>query len=326
MAATKRADLTSYFTTYIYPMAIPTLEAELLMYRFGEPKPIPANAGDTVQVQFPANLTASTTPIDELVGLIGSSISYTNASLQVNFFANDVALSKLADVVNEINWRDGAMGRLIYNAADTGDLLARDALTGMATNVQLVNDRAAVNNLVATDTHNVEEMNQATGTLRNLNVRSHRLTPGCYAHIISTRVAQDIRGDTGGGSNPNELTWYDINRRNDLAMIEQARIGKTMGLEVFETSQIQRLTNSGSVAYYNNFVIGDNLFMTGAIGDLPNAPDSINSGRSLLHLIPPEYSQATPHGNRWVLGWDFYGGAGRIDDTRGVLLQAASGS
>lgn len=324
--AIKREDITNLFTTYIFPVAIPTLESELLLYRFGEPKPIPANAGDTVQVQYFSNLSVSTVPVDELVGSIGSSVSHTVATMRVRFFANDVPLSKLADVINEANWRQGAFGRLVFNAAQTGDRLARDALTTMTTNVQRVNDRSGVANFVATDAHNVDEMNQANTTLRNTDVMPHRLTPGKYPHIIRPRVAGDVRGDTGGGSNPNSLTWYDINRRNDMAKIENARIGSTMGLEVFESTEIQRLTNASSIAYYNNFVIGDSLFMTGAIGDLPSAPDSINAGRALIHLIPPEHSQATPHGNRWILAWDFYGSAGLIDDNRGVLLQAASGA
>lgn len=328
--AFKRADASaqSLFTTHIQPTAIPTLEAEILMYRFGEPKTIPANAGDTIQVNFPANLSASTIPVDELVGSIGSTITHTSPTMSINFFANDIALSKLADVVNEVNWRDSAFGRLVYNMADIADLLARDTLTTLSTNIQRVNDRSAVTGFVASDTLNVSEINEATTTLRNLNVRPHRLTPGRYALLLASQVAGDIRGDTGAGSNPNALTWYDIARRNDMQAIQNARIGATMGCELFETTQIQNLVSGvgGAINYYNNFVIGDNCFMTGVLGDLASAPDSINAGRSLVKLIPPEYSQATPHGNRWILSGDFYGGAGLIDATRGVLLQAASGS
>jgi hypothetical protein len=205
--------------------------------------------------------------------------------------------------------------------------LARDALDDMTTNVQLVNDKTTAT-FVATDTHNVDEMNQARTTLTNANAASHRLSPGAYIHVIATQVAGDVRGDTGGGSNPNSLTWYDQNRRSDVSMIENARIGRTVGLEVMETAAIQRLLggSGGTIAYYNNFVIADNLFMTGAIGSLPNAPDNINSGRSLVNLIPPEASHATKFENIWALAWSFYGAAGIIDDNRGVLLQAASGA
>ena len=124
MAANVRADITSYFTTYIQPQAIPTLENRLLLYRFGEPQMIPRNAGDTVQVQYFSNLTSSSTPVHELSGGVANSVTPNLAQLRVRFFANDVQLSRLVDVINEANWRSGALGRLIFNAAETADLLA----------------------------------------------------------------------------------------------------------------------------------------------------------------------------------------------------------
>ena len=314
----------SLFTTHIQPQAIPTLENELLMYRFGEPKTIPAQAGDTLQVQIAQSLTSSTTPVHELAGGFANRVNHTTATMRVHFFANDVQESRFADLINEVNWRDSAFGRLVFNAAETGDLLARDVLDDMSTNVQLVNSRASVATLVASDTHSVTEINNMVTTLRVGNAKPHRLTGGKFAHIIHNRNAGDLRGDTGIGSNPNQLTWYDLKRRNDSSAVENARLGATMGTEIFETSAIQRLTNASSVAYYNTFVIGDNLFMTGAIGSLPNAPDSINAGRSLIHMIPPAYTAYTPFGNVWVMSWDFYAGTGLIDDNRGGIIQAAS--
>ena len=327
MPANVRDDITSYFTTYIQPNAIPTLENSLLMYRFGEPQVIPRNAGDTVQVQYFTNLTSSTVPVSELVGGFANSIGATPVTLRVRFFANDVQFSRLVDVINQANWRQGAIGRLIYNAAETADLLARDALAGMTTNVQLVNDRATAATFVATDTLNVDEINQAVTTLKVANVASHRLTPGRYPLILHSRVVGDLKGDTGGGSNPNALTWYDFARRNDMSAIENGRVGAVMGAEVFETNACPRFTTGGAgadIIYYEGFLIGDSLFMTGAIGDLPSAPDSINSGRPLIHLIPPSRTVVTPHDNLWVIPWDFYGAAGLIDGNRGVDLFAAS--
>ena len=328
MAATVRDDITSYFTTYIQPNAIPTLENELLMYRFGEPQPIPSGAGDTVQVQYFSNLTSSTVPVSELVGGFANSISATPVTLRVRFFANDVQFSKLADIINMANWRQGAIGRLIFNAAETADLLARDALASMTTNVQFVNDRASAATFVATDTMNVDELNQAVTTLKVGNVKGHRLTPGRYPTFLHSRVVGDIKGDTGGGSNPNALTWYDFARRTgDSSAIENGRVGSLMGAEIFETNACPRFTTGGAganVIYYEGFMVGDSLFMTGSIGDLPSAPDSINSGRALIHLIPPARTASTPHDNLWVIPWDFYGAAGLIDNARGVDLFAAS--
>ena len=183
-----------------------------------------------------------------------------------------------------------------------------------------------VDDFIATDTLNINEINDATTTLRTANVRSHPMFPGAYAMVIHNRVAGDLRGDTGGGSNPNALTWYDQNRRNDASMLDNALIGRTMGAEVLETSAIQNLTNATSINYYNNFVIGDNLFMTGAIGGLAGAPETREAGGGVVSLIPPETSQATPFNNRYILAWNYYTGSGLIDDNRGVLLQAASGA
>lgn len=324
MAAAERSDITALFTTYIQPQAIPTLENELVLCRLGVPKPIPANSGDTTQVQFPANLTSSTVPVSELATGFANQLSYTTATMRVFFYANDIQFSKLVDAINEVNYRDSAFGRLAYNAAETADLICRDALDDMTTNVQVVNDKTVGTDLAATDILNVSEINDATTTLRVANVRSHPMFPGAYALVIHNRNAGDLRGDTGGGSNPNALTWYDQHRRGDQSMLDNALIGRTMGAEVLETSAIQNLTDGNSINYYNCFMIGDNLFMTGQIGGLNGAPETREAGGGVVSLIPPEVSQATPFGNRYILAWNYYTGAGLIDDNRGVLLQAAS--
>lgn len=328
MPAAERADITDLFTTFIQPKALPVLENALVLYRLGEPRPIPANSGDTTQVQWPDNLTSSTIPVNELSTGQANQLVWNTATMRVRFHANDIQFSKLVDLINMVGYRGESVNRLGFNAAETADLLARETLDDMTTNVQLVNDRAAVANFVATDTHNVDEMNQATTTLQVANATSHRLSPGAFVHVIASQVAGDVRGDTGGGTNPNALTWYDQNRRNDVSALENARIGRTMGLEVMVTSAIQRLLGgaAGTIAYYNNFVVADNLFMTGSIGSLPNAPDNRNAGNTLIDLIPPEVSQATPYGNRYIIAWHYYAAAGIQDDNRGVLLQAASGS
>jgi hypothetical protein len=264
--------------------------------------------------------------VSELVGGFANSSSPSNVTMRVRFFANDVQFSKLTDVINQANWRESQFGRCVFNAAETADLLARDAMASMTTNVQFVNDRASAVTFVATDTLNVDEVNQAVTTLDVANVKTHRLTPGRYPLVLHGRVIGDMKGDTGGGSNPNALTWYDFARRQDPSAFEAGRVGSVMGAEVMKTNACPRFTTGGggAIIYYEGFMVGDNLFMTGAIGDLPNAPDSINAGRPLIHLIPPARTAATPHDNLWIIAWDFYGAAGLIDGTRGVDLFAAS--
>ena len=325
MAATLRDDVTSLFTLNIVPQAIPTLENKILLYALGEPKPIPVNSGDNIQVQIYDNLTPSTTPAHELVTGLAASQTFSTATMRVRYYANDVQFSQWTDLVNEANFRDSAFGRLIFNAAEVADLLARDVLDDMTTNVQVVNNKTVGTDLAATDTHNISEINDATTTLQVANADPHRMGEGKFIHVIASRVAGDLRGDTGGGSNPNAVTWYDIQRRlGNGSAIEDASMGATHGCKILVTSAIQRLTDSNSITYYNNFVIADNLFMTGWMGGLPGAPESVEAARTLIHLIPPEYSPATPHGNLWILSWDYSAGVGLIDDNRGVLLQSAS--
>lgn len=326
MAAATRTDLANaaLFTTWINRNAVPTLESELVLYRMGVPQTIPAGSGDTVQVQFAQNLAASSAAVHELATGVANQVSYTTASMRIRFYANDVQMSQLAEAINEVDYRGGSLGRLMYNGAQVADLVARDALETMTTNIIRAGVAATDAAFAATDLLVMDDLNKATTLLQVGDVQYHRMTAGAYCGAFHPRVCGDLRADTGTAGNAQDLTWYDFSRRNDASAFENASIGRTLSIEVKQSTNIRRFTNANGVAIYNNFVVGDWCFMTGSISGLPTIPAGERGGRPAIHLIPPTPSVSLPYANLWVMSYAYYAAGGLIDDNRGVMVKAAS--
>lgn len=317
----------SLFTTWINSTKVPTLESKFMLYRLGVPQVIPPGSGDTVQVQFADNLPATSTPVDELATGVANQVSYTRATMRIRYHANDVQMSQLADAINEVDYRGGALGRLTYNGAQVADLVARDALEGMTTNVRFANAAASQAAMVAGDTLTMLDLNAITTTLNVADVDPHPLTPGAYCGVIHPRNAGDLRGQEPATSNATSLlSWFDFVKRQDASAFENASVARTLGIEIKQSTHIRRFLggSGGAVALYNGFVAGDHLLMVGAISGLPGVAPGERGGAPSINVIPPTPSHFAPYGNLWVLSFAYYTAGGLIDDTRGSLLTMAS--
>lgn len=325
MPAMRTSDIASLIVTRIDQKLISTLEKNFILADLGQPRTLNKNQGHTVQVHFWDNPVASTVPSDEAAGASENSLSFTTASVTVNFYSNDFAFTEFAEAIDVSgSIETGYVGRAVYNINEVIDTIVREAVDG-GTQTRLANAKTTAT-FLTTDTINVYELNFMTTSLEGQNVKPHPKDPGGgYCGVFHTQQVGDLRADTGGSTNPNVATWYDVTRRNAPEDFANGSVGRVMNVTIKRSTNIQRIGTGGSgsnVAFYTSFVFGDEAFMITSINGL--AQPGTRGGRPLVKMIPAEMNHATPLGNKHRVVWKAYFGAAIIDNVRFYVFQSAS--
>jgi N4-gp56 family major capsid protein len=322
----RTSDIANLIVKRIDRKLVETLEKNFVLADLGQPRLLRKNEGDTVQVHFWDNPTASTLASDELAGASENSLSFTTATVTVLFYSNDFAFSEFAEAIDVSgSIESGYVGRAIYNINEVIDTIVRDSVDSpAAASTRVANGKAVASSITTADTINMYELNFITTTLEGRNVRAHPKGMGGYCGVFHTQQIGDLRADTGGSTNPQTATWYDMARRNDPAMFRNGTVGQVLNITVKRSTNIQRQlgATAGDVPYYNSFVFGNEAFMITSINGL--SQPGTRGGRPLVKIIPAEMNHATPLGNKHRVVWKMYFGSAPIDDTRYFLFQSAS--
>lgn len=153
---------------------------------FGQPKPMPANEGQTVNFRRFSSLAAATTPLTEGTTPAGSELTVTQITVTPAQYGDFIKISDILDFTapDPILLEGGDI--LAEQAADTIDQLVRDVVVA-GTTVQYATGVAARVNVAAGMTLDATEIQKAVRTM----------------HVNKARpITQILNASTGVGTKP----------------------------------------------------------------------------------------------------------------------------
>jgi N4-gp56 family major capsid protein len=199
---------------------------------FGQPKPMPANEGQTVNFRRFASLSAATTPLTEGVTPAGSELSVSAITVSPAQYGDYIKISDYLDFTapDPILLEGGQL--LAEQAADTIDQLVRDVVVA-GTTVQYAGASSASRVTVGSaDKLNATEIQKAVRTFQTNKARpitsilnastgvGTKPVAGGYVGIVGAQTLYDLKqdskfipvheyGSSAGGTLPGEVGALD---------------------------------------------------------------------------------------------------------------------
>ena len=159
---------------------------------FAQSRPMPRNAGDTVNFRMIGVLAPATTPLSEGVTPTGNTATITAISATTKQYGDFIEFSDVVDfqqidpIVTEYTKEQGVQ------ASETIDVLVRDEITA-GTNVIYANNRVSRATLAAGDIPTLDLFRKAALTLKKNKVRP--AANGKYVALISADTVFDLMDD-----------------------------------------------------------------------------------------------------------------------------------
>jgi N4-gp56 family major capsid protein len=159
---------------------------------FAQTRPMPKNAGDTINFRKIGVLAPATTPLTEGVTPDGNSATVTAISATTKQYGDYIVFSDVVDfqqidpIITEYSKEQGVQ------ASETVDVLVRDEITA-GTNVLYANSRVSRVTLAAGDKPTLDLFRKAALTLKKNKVRP--AANGKYVALVSPEVVFDLMDD-----------------------------------------------------------------------------------------------------------------------------------
>ena len=228
-------------------------EADLIHDQFGKKKPIPKNAGKTIEFRAFTPLDKALTPLTEGVTPNGQKLDTSYQTATLNQYGGYVTQSDVLEMTAIDNTIIEAMRLISSQAGRTLDTVTREVLNA-GTNViyapagsTAVNARSAV---AATSLMTLDVIRNASLSLRRHNAPR---IDGSYVAIIHPDVAMDVRALAG---------WIDVVRYGDPSRVYKGEIGMIEGIRFIENTEAKIFSaagaNSGNV--YSTLFLGQDAF------------------------------------------------------------------
>jgi N4-gp56 family major capsid protein len=199
--------------------------------------------------------------------------NYVEVSDILDMVAIDPVLDEMADVLGE-------------QAADTLDIIVREALVTQGTNLQYAAGRVSNVTITAADKLNVTEIRKAIRTLKNNKAKP--LADGTFVAIVSPNSTFDLQNDPD---------WVNASQYAGSTQIFNGETGKIYGVRFIETPNAKVFAGAGasSIDVYSTIVVGRDAF---------GVVDVAGSG-AVQNIIKPHGSAGTadPLNQRATTGW-----------------------
>lgn len=180
---------------------------------FGQPRPMPANAGQTINFRGFDSLPSATTPLTEGVTPDGETLTMSKIEATPKQYGTYVKLTDVVDLTSFDPVLTETAELLGEQAAETYDLLVRDVVCA-GTNVQYANSRTTRGTVAATDklttaeilkavrTFHINRIKKMTGILNaSTGVGTVPIAAG-YVAVIGAKTLYDLKTETSGGFVP----------------------------------------------------------------------------------------------------------------------------
>jgi len=292
--------------TFYDRVLLKRLLPNLVLYKYGQKRPLPKREGGTVNFRRFNSLNPATTPLTEGQPGNGSniSISQVNATPQqygdYGTFTDKLDLIGIDPVLTESSQVFGEQ------AANTVDqVIAATIFAG--TNVLYTCSTPGRNNIGASDVITGNHIRRAVRTLKRNNVKP--MEGGFYIGIIHPDVAYDIMSDS---------LWQDVSKYNGGTAIIEGEIGKIHGVRFIETTNAKKWTNTSSIDVYGTLILGEGAY---GVVDV----ESQGAGKPEL-IIKARGSAGTadPLDQISSIGWKCFFTAVRLQELAAVRIESAA--
>ena len=288
---TTQDSLSVEMKTFYDMTLIDEAQANLVHEQFGQQKPIPKNAGKTIEFRKFASLPKALTPLTEGVTPKGSSIAVEPIEATISQFGDYVVLSdvlELTAIDNVILETTKILGR---QAGVTMDTVVRDILQS-GTNVTYAPKIAADGtktevtsrkNLDATSKLTVDLIKRVVAKLKAANAPKIN---GDYVAIVHPYVSYDLQS---------EDAWIEAHKYAKPENIFEGEIGRIAGCRFIESTEAKIFkdeTCPEGLAVFGCLFMGANAYGVTTI-----------DGGSLETIIKQKGSGDDPLNQRSSIGW-----------------------
>ena len=192
---------------------------ELVFAKYGQKRPIPKNAGKTINFRRFTPLDPATEPLEEGVTPEGSKLNVDEVEATLEQFGDYVEITDVLDLVGIDPVATETSELLGEQAGKTIDVVVRDIVCA-GTNVQYAGGGESASAVIS-----AAEVKKAARTLKKANAPK---IDGSYIGIIDPDISYDIQNDP---------LWQDISKYSGGTKIMEGEIGKLGGVRFFATTE-----------------------------------------------------------------------------------------
>lgn len=312
--ATTTTSLSNLVTTALDRYVEFGLRAQPLFRNFATKRPVdPATPGMTVRFFFYTDLAAQTTALTENV--IPDATAVSNASyvdVTMNEYGNVVTTSERLETIAFSDAAKAIANIIAFNAADSLDMLAQNALVGAGTNVilakggttlptalaagngvSMAGTGTGVSTVANTDLLNSKAIRWSVAKLRALKVAPVR--GPLYGVVLHPEVSVDLREETGSAG------WRDVHTYSAPEGIWTGEVGQYEGCFFVENprcfnAQAGTGTGAAQIRVFNSYIMGDQA-LAEAVAIEP---------RVVIGPVTDPLQRFQPIGWKSTIGWGPY--------------------
>ena len=308
---TAASGMSAEMKTFYEKRLLDQAEPALVHDQFGDPYPIPANGGKTIEFRKYDSLPKATTPLTEGVTPDGQSLNVTTITAEVQQYGGWTPITDVLQMTAIDNNIVQATKILASQAGRTIDTIVRDVLAG-GTNVIYAPKVAAGAETAVASRAALDETAQLTSDLiaraaTQLKAMNADPIGDSYVGIIHPYVAYDLRRDPD---------WIDVHKYAAPDEIFNGEIGKLHGVRFVETSEAKIWTGDGcpaGLAVFGTLILGAHAYGTTEI-----------EGGGLEHIVKQLGYGDDPLNQRASVGWKATQTAERLVEQYMVRIESCS--
>jgi N4-gp56 family major capsid protein len=221
MAVNTTLTLTAEAQTFCDKVLLKRMNPNLVFAKYGQKRPIPKNAGQTINFRLFSALEAATTPLTEGVAPSSTDLNISEVEATLHQYGAFVEISDVLDKTGIDPVKTEAAELLGEQAGLTLNSVVRDIICS-GTNVQN-----------ATGKLTADEVKKAARTLKKYNAKP--IEGNAYIGIIDPELSYDLQNDP---------LWQDVSKYNGGVKIMDGEIGKLGGVRFIETTET-KVTSAG---------------------------------------------------------------------------------
>ena len=310
--ATSASGMSAEMKTFYEKRLIDQAEPALVHDQFGDPYPIPANGGKTIEFRKYDSLPKATTPLTEGVTPDGQTMNVSTVTAEVKQYGGWVPITDTLQLTAIDNNIVQATKIIASQAGRTLDTIVRDVLAG-GTNVIYapkigeggaetpVTSRATLD---ATCQLTSDLIARAATQLKAMNADPIGTS---FVGIIHPYVAYELRRDPD---------WIDVHKYAQPDEIYNGEIGTLHGVRFVETSEAKIWKGTGcpaGLAVFSTLILGAHAYGSTEI-----------EGGGLEHIVKQLGYGDDPLNQRASVGWKAHKTAERLVEQYMVRIESCS--
>lgn len=310
--ATSASGMSAEMKTFYEKRLIDQAEPALVHDQFGDPYPIPANGGKSIEFRKYDSLPKATTPLTEGVTPDGQTMNVSTVTAEVKQYGGWVPITDTLQLTAIDNNIVQATKIIASQAGRTLDTIVRDVLAG-GTNViyapkigeggaeTAVTSRATLD---ATCQLTSDLIARAATQLKAMNADPIGTS---FVGIIHPYVTYELRRDPD---------WIDVHKYAQPDEIYNGEIGTLHGVRFVETSEAKIWKGTGcpaGLAVFSTLILGAHAYGSTEI-----------EGGGLEHIVKQLGYGDDPLNQRASVGWKAHKTAERLVEQYMVRIESVS--